>query len=190
MLQKVNKFKNLVYIIFIIFLMFIFKNPVHAKYDKVFFDFSINSINGKAIDLKKYKGKTILLVNVASYCGFTKQYTGLQEIWDNYKKDGLIVLGVPSKSFNQEKTNEADVKKFCEVNFNITFPMTSIYDVRGNNAHEIYKWAKLNYGKSAVPKWNFYKILINKNGKIEDTFNSFTKPNSTKVIKIIESLLY
>ena len=85
--------------------------------------------------------------------------------------------------------NEKDIKNFCEVNFNITFPMTEIYEVKGENAHQIYKWAKDNYGKSAVPKWNFHKILINKTGEIEDTYSSFTKPYSNKILKKIESLL-
>ena len=76
------------------------------------------------------------------------------------------MIGVPSKSFGQEKENENEVKNFCEVNFNITFPLTSIYDVKGEDAHEIYKWAKKNYGKKSIPKWNFHKILINKDGKI------------------------
>ena len=86
-----------------------------------------------------------------------------------YKENGLIVLGVPSNSFNQEK-NDNEVKEFCEVNFNITFPMTTIVDVKGDDAHEIYQMGKKNYGSSAIPKWNFHKILINKEGKIEDTF--------------------
>ena len=110
-------------------------------------------------------------------------------MWDLYKEKGLIVLGVPSNSFNQEKSDNSAVKEFCEVNFNINFPLTEITDVKGDNAHEIYKWAKANYGKSAVPKWNFYKILINKEGKIEDTFASFTKPMSGKLIKKIEGIL-
>ena len=105
------------------------------------------------------------------------------------KEKGLIVLGVPSNSFNQEKNNNADVKKFCEVNFNINFPLTTITEVKGKNAHEIFKWAKENHGKSAVPKWNFYKILINKEGKIEDTFSSMTKPMSKKMIAEIEKIL-
>ena len=94
-----------------------------------------------------------------------------------------MVLGVPSNSFNQEKKNNDEVKEFCEVNFNINFPLTTITEVKGDNAHEIFKRAKKNYGKSAVPKWNFHKILINKEGKIEDTFASFTKPMSGKLIK-------
>ena len=82
------------------------------------------------------------MTNTASYCGFTKQYSDLQELWQNYKDKGLIVLGVPSNSFNQEKNNEKDIKDFCEVNFSINFPMTKITDVKGEDAHEIYKWAK------------------------------------------------
>ena len=169
--------------------MFFLKNTSQANYEKLFYDISIKSINGNNIDLNKYKRKVILLVNVASYCGFTKQYVGLQNLWENYKDKGLIVLGVPSQSFKQEMNSEKDIKKFCEVNFNISFPMTSIFDVKGDNAHEIYKWAKINYGRSAIPKWNFHKILINKDGKIEDTFSSFVKPESKKIILKIENLL-
>ena len=169
--------------------MFFFKNTATANYEKSFYDFSIESITGETINFDEYKNKVVLLVNTASYCGFTKQYDELQELWDLYKSKGLIVLGIPSNSFNQEKANNADVKEFCEVNFNINFPLSTITEVKGENAHEIFKWAKANYGKSAVPKWNFYKILINKDGKIEDTFASFTKPMSKKLIKIIEKIL-
>ena len=169
--------------------MFFFNNPVFANYEKVFYDFKIESISGDEIDFKDYKNKVILLVNTASYCGFTKQYDGLQKLWDKYKSNGLIVLGVPSNSFNQEKKSDKEVKDFCKINFNINFPLTAITEVKGNNAHEIFKWAKKNHGKSAVPKWNFHKILINKDGKIEETFSSFTKPTSEKIISKIERLL-
>ncbi|MBD1132712.1 glutathione peroxidase [Pelagibacterales bacterium SAG-MED45] len=169
--------------------MFFFNNPVNAEYEKIFYDFNIESITGELINLKEYKNKAVLLVNTASYCGFTNQYEELQQLWDNYQAKGLVVLGVPSNSFNQEKKNNKEVKEFCEVNFNINFPLTTITDVKGENAHEIFKWAKKNYGKSAIPKWNFHKILINKEGKIEDTFASFTKPMSGKLIKKIEGLL-
>ena len=169
--------------------MIFFKSSSHADYEKIFFDFKINSITGDVIDLKDFKGKPVLIVNTASYCGFTKQYDDMQELWDKYREKGLIVLGIPSNSFRQEMKNNNDVKEFCEVNFNINFPLTEITDVKGDNAHEIYKWAKANYGKSAVPKWNFYKILVNKDGKIEETYASLTKPTSNKIIKKIESLL-
>tara|TARA_B100000686_G_C16302509_1_gene719161 strand:- start:183 stop:692 length:510 start_codon:yes stop_codon:yes gene_type:complete len=169
--------------------MFFLKNTASANYEKKFYDFSIESITGETINLNDYKNKAVLIVNTASYCGFTKQYDELQELWDLYKSRGLIVIGVPSNSFNQEKNSNSDVKEFCEVNFNINFPLTAITEVKGENAHELFKWAKDNHGKSAVPKWNFHKILINKEGKIEDTFASFTNPMSKKIIKKLEKIL-
>ena len=180
--------KNLL-LIGLTIIMFFFKSSSHADYKKIFYDLKIRSISGEIINLNDYRGKPVLVVNTASYCGFTKQYDDMQELWEKYKDKGLIVLGVPSNSFNQEKENNSEVKEFCEVNFNINFPLTEITNVRGNNAHEIYKWAKDNYGKSAVPKWNFYKILINMEGKIEDTYASLTNPTSKKIINKIESLL-
>ena len=169
--------------------MFFFKSSTLANYEKIFYDFNIESINGEIIDFNKYRGKVILIVNTASYCGFTKQYEELQKLWDTYKSRGLIVLGIPSNSFNQEKSSNSDIKEFCEVNFNIDFPLSSITNVKGENAHDIFKWAKNNHGKSAIPKWNFHKILINKEGKVEDTFASFTKPMSKKIIESIENTL-
>ena len=169
--------------------MFLFKSSATANYEKKIYDFSIESITGEIINFKDYKNKVILVVNTASYCGFTKQYDELQELWDLYKDKNLIVLGVPSNSFNQEKNNNADIKEFCEINFNINFPLTRLTEVKGKNAHELFKWAKKNHGKSAEPKWNFHKILINKEGKIEDTFASMTKPTSKKLIKTIEDIL-
>ena len=166
-----------------------FKNSAMSNYEKVFYDFQIESINGEIINFKEYENKVVLLVNTASYCGFTKQYDDLQKLWDQYKSKGLIVLGVPSNSFNQEKKKNSEIKKFCEVNFNINFPLTTLTEVKGNNAHEIFKWAKENHGKSAIPKWNFHKLLINKMGKIEETYSSLTKPTSKKIISRIESLL-
>ena len=169
--------------------MIFFKSNALASYDKFFFDFKINDISGNELNLNEYRNKVVLLVNTASYCGFTKQYDDLQKLWDKYKNKNLIVLGIPSNSFNQEKKTSSEVKNFCEVNFNISFPMTEITNVKGDNAHPIYKWAAKNFGNSAVPKWNFHKILINKNGKIEDTYSSFTKPMSKKIINKIEELV-
>ena len=169
--------------------MFFFKNSTLANYEKVFYDLNIESISGETINFRDFENKVVLIVNTASYCGFTKQYEELQDLWDKYKSRGLVVLGVPSNSFNQEKKNNLEVKEFCEVNFNISFPLSAITEVKGENAHELFKWANSNHGKSAIPKWNFHKILINKEGKIEDTFNSFTKPLSNKIIRKIESIL-
>tara|TARA_B100001027_G_scaffold60886_1_gene41110 strand:+ start:1732 stop:2286 length:555 start_codon:yes stop_codon:yes gene_type:complete len=170
-------------------LFMFFFNYAHGKYEKNFFDFKIKNIDGKIIDLNIYKNKVVLLVNTASFCGFTNQYENLQSLWDEYKNRGLVVIAVPSNSFNQEKDNNKDIKEFCEVNYNINFPITAMHDVKGENAHEIFKWANQNHGKSAIPKWNFHKILINKDGKISDTFSSFTKPNSDKIKNKIEKLL-
>ena len=170
-------------------IMFFFKNNVNANYDKIFYDFKIESITGETINFNEYKNKVILIVNTASYCGFTKQYTDLQELWDKYKSRGLIVLGIPSNSFNQEKNSNSEVKEFCKVNFDINFPLTTITEVKGDKAHDLFKWAKNNHGKSAIPKWNFHKILINKEGKVEDTFTSFTNPMSKKLVGKIENIL-
>ena len=169
--------------------MFFFNNMAKSDYEKIFYDFNIESINGELINFKEYKNKAVLVVNTASYCGFTNQYEELQKLWDNYKSKGLVVLGVPSNSFNQEKKNNDEVKEFCEVNFNINFPLTTITEVKGDNAHDLFKWAKNNHGKSAIPKWNFHKILINKEGKVEDTFTSFTNPMSEKLVGKIENIL-
>ncbi len=170
--------------------MITFFNTGNAEYEKKFFDFEVKDINDEILDLSSFKNQTILLVNVASNCGFTKQYSDLQELYEKYSDKGLIVLGVPSNQFGgQEPGSNKEIKDFCETNFNITFPMTGKYDVKGKNAHPIYLWAKENYGNSAVPKWNFHKILINKYGKIEDTFSSFTEPMSKKLINKIEKIL-
>ena len=171
-------------------IMFSFFGNVEAKYERLFFDLSIKGLNSEPINLSDLKGKTILLVNVASKCGFTKQYTGLQTLYDNYKNKDFLVIGVPSNQFGgQEPGSNEEIKDFCKTNFNITFPITNKVDVKGKNAHIIYKWAKENYGNSTVPKWNFHKILINKKGKIQNTFNSFITPLSDKITKQIELIL-
>ena len=170
--------------------MFNFFNNATSDNTILFYDLRIKSITGDDLKITEMKGKTILLVNVASKCGFTKQYNELQQLYDNFKAKGLIVIGIPSNQFGgQEPGSESEIKNFCETNFDITFPMTSKYDVKGDNAHPIYLWAKETYGNSTVPKWNFHKILINKKGNVEDTFASFTNPLSKKIIKKLEQIL-
>ena len=170
--------------------MFSFSEKLEAKYEKLFYDLNVKSINNKLIDLSEYKGKTVLIVNVASKCGFTKQYSGLQELYDKYKEKNFIVLAIPSNQFGgQEPGSNNEIKDFCETNFNITFPITSKFDVKGLKAHPIYLWANENHGKSTIPKWNFHKILINKDGKIEETYPSFTNPMSKKITNKIEEIL-
>ncbi|MDB9799922.1 glutathione peroxidase [Candidatus Pelagibacter sp.] len=170
--------------------MFTFFQKVEAKYKQLFFDLDIKNIDNEVINLSDFRGKTVLLVNVASNCGFTKQYSDLQTLYDKYKEKEFIILAVPSNQFGgQEPGSNNEIKEFCETNFNITFPITNKVNVKGDDAHIIYKWAKENHGNSTVPKWNFHKILINKDGKIQDTFNSFIKPLSDKIISQIELIL-
>ena len=186
--MKKNNF--FIIILIIIFNLLNFNIIGNSMENKTFYDFELELITGETISLDKYEGKAVLLVNVASKCGFTKQYTDLQNLWEKYREKNLIVIGVPSNQFgSQEPGSNDEIKDFCETNFNINFPMTSKYDVKGENAHDVYKWAKDTFGKSAVPKWNFHKILIDKNGKIHDTFASFTNPMSKKIIKELENIL-
>ena len=166
--------------------MFSLFTKANANYSKLVYDFSFNSIDGNSIKLDEYKNQIIVVVNVASRCGYTPQYEDLQKLWTNYKKMGLVVIGVPTNNFKQEPGSNEEIKNFCETSFGIDFPMTKKMDVIGKDAHPFFKWAKKNHGISAIPKWNFHKIIIGKDGKVMDTFASFTKPSSSKFIKIIE----
>ena len=181
--------KKVKYFILILF-MSLFTLKSLANYDKLVYDFSFNDLDGVRLNLSEFKNKVIVIVNVASQCGFTSQYDDMQKIWNEYQKKGLVMIGVPSNDFgNQEPGNSEDIKTFCEAKFGITFPMTEKVNVKGENAHPFYIWAKKNHGRSAVPKWNFHKIIIGKNGKITDTFASITKPTSKRFIGVIEKAL-
>jgi len=174
----------------LIMIMSLFSTNVSANYDKLAYDFNFNDLDGSALNLAEYKGKVIIAVNVASQCGFTKQYEDMQKVWEKYQAKGVVMLGIPSNDFgSQEPGSNKEIKNFCEAKFGITFPMTEKVLVKGENAHPFYLWAKKNYGKSAIPKWNFHKIIIGKNGKIVDTFASITNPSSKKFIKALEAAL-
>ena len=175
--------------IYIILFMFSFFTKVVAGSGGTAYDYEFNGINGELIKLSSYKGKVIVVVNVASRCGYTPQYEDLQALWSEYENKNLIILGVTTNNFRQEPGNNEEIKNFCETNFGITFPMTEKINVIGNNSHPFYKWAKKDYGIGAIPKWNFHKIIIGKDGKIVDTFSSITKPSSKKFIKVIENLI-
>ena len=166
--------------------MFSFFNTAAANYYQLAYEFKFKSIDGEMIKLSDYKHKVVVIVNVASRCGFTRQYNDLQKLWINYRNKDLIVIGVPTNDFKQEPASNSDIKDFCEQNFNINFPMTEKIKVIGDNSHPFYKWAKLNHGKGAIPKWNFHKIIIGKNGKISDTFASITNPSSKRFVNFIE----
>ena len=175
--------------IFIILFMFSFFSKVIAASNGTAYDYEFNSIDGDLIKLSQYKGKVIVVVNVASRCGYTPQYEDLQTLWSEYKSKNLVVLGIPTNNFRQEPGNNKEIKNFCETNFGITFPMTEKISVIGNNSHPFYKWARKDYGIGAIPKWNFHKIIIGKDGKVAETFSSITKPSSKKFIKVIENLI-
>ena len=173
-------------ILILFIIMFSFFNKSFANYTQLAHEFQFKGIQGEMIKLDDYKNKVIVVVNVASRCGFTYQYDGLQALWENYKEKDVVVIGVPTNDFKQEPSSNKEIKDFCEQNFNISFPMTEKTNVIGKNLHPFFNWAKKNYGNGAVPKWNFHKIVIGKNGKVVDTFASITKPSSKRFLDLIE----
>ncbi len=175
--------------IIIVLIMISFFTKVLAGNNSSAYDFQFTGINGDIIKLSEYKDKVIVVVNVASRCGYTPQYENLQSLWSEYKNKNLVVLGVPTNNFRQEPGTNKEIKDFCETNFGITFPMTEKISVIGNNSHPFYKWARNDFGIGAIPKWNFHKIIIGKDGKVAETFSSITKPTSKKFLKIIEKLI-
>ncbi len=153
-------------------------------------DFSFTSIDGKPLPLSGLKGKAVLVVNTASQCGLTPQYSGLETLWNDYKDKGLVVLGVPSNDFGaQEPGTEDEIKTFCETRFSVDFPMTSKTMVKGDAAHPFYQWAKGEIGEAAEPKWNFHKILIGKDGKVAGAFGSRTEPTDPEITAAIDKAL-
>ena len=152
-------------------------------------DFTFENIDGGPLPLSDFAGKTVLLVNTASMCGFTAQYEALQAVYDKYRDAGLVVLGVPSDDFGGQEYDSADeIKQFCEINYGITFPMTDKVRVKGDNAHPFYQWVAAQ-GRMKLPRWNFYKHVIDADGNLVEWFASTTSPDSSKVINAIEKEL-
>jgi glutathione peroxidase len=152
--------------------------------------FEFTSIEGTPLSLADYRGKAVLVVNTASRCGFTPQYAGLQTLWEKYRDRGLVVLGVPSNDFGaQEPGSESEIKSFCDVNFDIDFPMTSKEVVSGDGAHPFYKWSGEELGGLSKPRWNFHKILLDTEGKAVDWFAPTTGPDADNLISAIEAVL-
>lgn len=153
------------------------------------FDIKINDINGKAINLSDYKDKYILFVNVASQCGFTSQYKGLEELYNNYS-DKLIIIGVPCNQFGrQEPGSEEEIKNFCEINYGVSFLLTEKLAVKGEKQHPLYSWLTnktLNGKMNSSVKWNFQKYIVGPGGELVDYFYSSTKPLSNKITLVIE----
>ena len=181
--------KKIKYLLLIMITSF-FTTGVSGDYNKLAYDFNFNDLDGSILKLSEYKDKVIVMVNVASQCGFTNQYEDMQNIWEKYQSKGVVILGVPSNDFGkQEPGSNNDIKNFCEAKFGISFPMTEKVSVKGSEAHPFYIWAKENHGKSAIPKWNFHKIIIDKSGKVAETFSSITNPSSKKFIDTLEKLI-
>ena len=154
------------------------------------FDFSFTSIEGKAMPLEAYRGHPVLIVNTASFCGYTPQYKGLEALWQRYRDKGLVVIGVPSNDFGaQEPKGEAAIKEFCEVNYDVDFPLTKKQVVKGASAHPFYLWAASVGGKEAMPAWNFHKLLIGPDGALVRAFPSATEPTSAELTGAVEALL-
>lgn len=145
------------------------------------------SIDGGTLSVEAWRGQPVLVVNTASQCGFTKQYDALQQVYDRYRAQGLVVLAVPSDDFNQELASAAEVKEFCELNFALDLPMTDITSVRGAGAHPFYRAVRAQTG--FVPAWNFNKILIAPDGSVAGTWGSSVRPDARRITREIESYL-
>ena len=148
---------------------------------------TFSNIDGGTLDFSEWAGQPVLVVNTASQCGFTRQYDGLQKLYDTYRARGLVVLAVPSDDFNQELDSAEAVKDFCEITFGLDLPMTDITSVRGSAAHPFYQAVKAETG--FAPKWNFNKVLIAPDGTVAGTWGATTKPTSRSITKAIEALL-
>ena len=152
--------------------------------------FSFTGLDGESIALQDYAGKAVVIANTASQCGFTPQYRGLEEIWKEYKECGVAVLGVPSNDFgNQEPGDASQIREFCDLKYHVTFPMTEKTRVTGENAHPFYKWIAAEAGFVGRPHWNFYKYVLDREGRLVDWFSSITKPTSASIAASIKDAL-
>tara|TARA_Y100001970_G_C13749578_1_gene610320 strand:- start:99 stop:602 length:504 start_codon:yes stop_codon:yes gene_type:complete len=167
--------------------MFLTKNNLSANENVSLYDFSFEDIDGNIVNLEKFTGKPILIVNTASRCGYTPQYANLQNLFLEYKDSDLTIIATTSNSFYQEYEEAEDIKKICLVNYGVGFVTSSPMEVKGNNAHPLYAWINDAYNKK--PKWNFFKFLFDRNGKLVESWSSMTKPDSNKITKKIDRLI-
>lgn len=181
--------KNLKLFVFLTCFSTLHQAKAQYKTTMSIYDININALDGSPIDLKTFQGKFILFVNVASECGFTNQYEGLQKLFDTYKDD-LMVIGVPCNQFGQQEPgNSEQIKSFCQKNYGVTFLMTEKINVKGKDKHPLYEWLTnkdLNGKNNTSVKWNFQKYVIGRNGEYIDYFYSMTKPMSSKITKLIQ----
>ena len=151
------------------------------------FDFRMDSIDGGPLDLAGFRGRPMLIVNTASFCGFTPQYAGLQKLHDRFSPRGLVVLGVPSNDFNQESADARTIKHFCEANYSVTFPMTTPARVRGAQAAPLFAFLAAHGG--GPPRWNFRKYLVARDGRRVQGFPTATEPDAPALIRAVEAAL-
>ena len=175
---------------FLLSLMFVFAALAGTAQAQTAHDFTFTTIDGEPYPLERFEGQVVLVVNTASFCGFTNQYEGLQALWDDYRDRGFTVVGVPSNDFGaQEPGSPEEIKKFCEVNFGITFPLMEKTRVRGPDAHPFYAWIEQTQGIRAAPQWNFHKYLIGPDGQVLAWFPSRVTPTSADVRGAVEAAL-
>jgi glutathione peroxidase len=154
------------------------------------YDFAFRRIDGGKLPLSEFRDKALLVVNVASQCGLTPQYAGLEGLWKAKRGAGLIVLGVPCNDFgSQEPGSEDEIKTFCETRFSVDFPMTAKEHVLGPDAHPLYKWVVGQLGEAAAPGWNFHKYLFARDGSLAGTFGSRTEPNAPELVQAVDEAL-
>jgi glutathione peroxidase len=166
------------------------KDPTTMNTASSIYEFTMNDIDGKSIKLEKYKGNVILIVNVASKCGYTPQYEGLEVVYKRFKDKGFVILGFPANNFmGQEPGSDAEIKQFCSTKYNVSFPIFSKISVKGGDIHPLYQYLTQNANPPGEVKWNFAKFLIGKDGKIVARFDSGVKPESAELISAIESSL-
>lgn len=155
-------------------------------------DFELNNIEGENIPLKKYEGNVLLIVNTASECGFTPQYEGLQALYEEYKDQGLVLLGFPANNFGgQEPGTDKEIKQFCEANYGVSFPMFSKISVKGNDINPLFDFLtkQENPDFTGAIKWNFEKFLVSKDGTLLRRFRSDVTPQSDQIINAVEDAL-
>jgi glutathione peroxidase len=158
--------------------------------DKTAFDFVVDRLTGGTLPLKEFAGRPMVIVNTASKCGFTPQYAALETLWNENRGSGLVVLGVPSNDFGgQEPGSAADIASFCTVNYGVDFPMAAKVPVKGSDAHPLFRWLADEGGFLARPRWNFYKYLIGRDGKLETWFSSITSPSTARFKGAIANLV-
>tara|TARA_B100000427_G_C15421527_1_gene556602 strand:- start:97 stop:636 length:540 start_codon:yes stop_codon:yes gene_type:complete len=174
-------------LILIFTFLILFNNIAISMEKSSIYDHNFQDIDGNLVNLSKFEGKPLLLINTASRCGFTPQYEGLQELFLKYRKTDLTIIATTSNSFKQEYSSNEEIKKICLTNYGVGFITSSPINVKGKEAHPMYKWLNDKFGKK--PKWNFYKFLFNREGQLVNSWSSVTKPNNKKILSEIEKLI-